>query len=41
MVKMGWSEGKGLGKKQSGMTECLQIKRRQDNQGLGIKSNSQ
>lgn len=39
-MKMGWSEGKGLGKKQAGMTDCLQIKRREDGQGLGIKSST-
>lgn len=35
MKKMGWSEGKGLGKKESGMTDCVQIKRREDGLGLG------
>lgn len=34
---MGWKEGNGLGKTQSGKTECVQIKRREDNLGLGIK----
>lgn len=41
MLKMGWNEGKGLGKTQSGMTDCLQIKRREDGQGLGIKSKTE
>ncbi len=36
-MKMGWKDGKGLGKKQSGITDCIQIKRREDNQGLGVK----
>jgi Pin2-interacting protein X1 len=38
MMNMGWKEGKGLGKSQSGTTECIQIKRRDDNVGLGKKN---
>ena len=35
MKKMGWSEGKGLGKKDDGSTECLQVQRRTEFLGLG------
>ncbi len=35
MKKMGWSEGKGLGKKEDGDVEVLQIKRREEGQALG------
>ncbi|TNV75709.1 hypothetical protein FGO68_gene16878 [Halteria grandinella] len=35
MKKMGWSEGKGLGKHETGETEVLQIKRREEGQALG------
>ena len=30
MKQMGWSEGKGLGKKEDGDVEVLQIKRREE-----------
>ncbi len=35
MRKMGWSEGKGLGKNEDGEAEVLQIKRREEGQALG------
>ncbi len=35
---MGWKEGNGLGKQQNGIKECVQIKRRDDGLGLGVKS---
>lgn len=35
MKKMGWSEGKGLGKKEDGDVDVLQIKRREEGQALG------
>ena len=38
MVQMGWKEGKGLGKNQNGNTDCVQVKRREDNLGLGKKA---
>ncbi len=37
MKKMGWKEGNGLGKNQHGTTDCVQIKRREENIGLGKK----
>ena len=33
--KFGWKEGEGLGKTKSGITEAIQIKRREENIGLG------
>lgn len=38
MMKMGWKEGNGLGKNQHGNTDCVQVKRREDNLGLGKKT---
>ena len=38
LKKMGWAEGKGLGKKENGDTDCFQIKRREDQSGLGTKT---
>lgn len=35
MAKFGWEEGKGLGKKENGTVDCVQIKRREDQLGLG------
>ena len=32
---MGWEKGKGLGKKEDGMQDCIQIKRREEGTGLG------
>ncbi|KAH8583948.1 G patch domain containing [Cryptosporidium sp. chipmunk genotype I] len=37
LQKMGWTEGKGLGKEEVGMQECIQIKKKNDNLGLGAK----
>jgi hypothetical protein len=28
LLKMGWSEGKGLGVNEDGITECLQVRKR-------------
>ena len=33
--KFGWKEGEGLGKTKNGITEAIQIKRREENIGLG------
>lgn len=38
MVSMGWREGNGLGKNQHGTRDCVQIRRREDNVGLGQKA---
>jgi hypothetical protein len=35
MEKMGWKEGQGLGKSESGMVEHIKITKRDDNMGLG------
>lgn len=40
MMKMGWSEGKGLGKQEHGVVDCVQVRRREDGLGLGVKGNS-
>jgi Pin2-interacting protein X1 len=37
MKKMGWTEGKGLGKEETGMATCIQMRRREDNLGLGFE----
>eukprot|EP01016_Furgasonia_blochmanni_P015426 TRINITY_DN1841_c0_g1_i3.p1 TRINITY_DN1841_c0_g1~~TRINITY_DN1841_c0_g1_i3.p1 ORF type:complete len:264 (-),score=39.58 TRINITY_DN1841_c0_g1_i3:154-945(-) len=38
LKKMGWSEGKGLGKNEDGIQDCVQIARRPENLGLGGKT---
>jgi len=38
MVSMGWKEGHGLGKNQHGVTDCVQVRRRDDGVGLGKKA---
>ena len=35
MAKMGWSQGKGLGKAESGINSYLQTKKKSDNLGIG------
>ena len=37
LEKFGWKEGEGLGKNKSGIKETIQIKRREENIGLGKK----
>ena len=37
MAKMGWKEGSGLGKNANGLIDCVQIKRRDENEGLGAE----
>ena len=37
--KFGWKEGEGLGKQKDGITEAIQIKRREENMGLGKNKN--
>lgn len=38
MKKMGWKEGKGLGKNQDGIKEPIDIKKYENNSGIGFKS---
>lgn len=38
MAKMGWSEGKGLGKKENGISKYVSVQKRQLNAGLGMES---
>ena len=35
LEQMGWQKGKGLGRNEDGMTECIQIRRREEGAGLG------
>ena len=37
LAKMGWSKGDGLGKNLDGMTDCIQVKRRDENLGMGAE----
>ncbi|KAJ1608545.1 G patch domain-containing protein [Cryptosporidium canis] len=37
LQKMGWKEGKGLGKEEVGIQECIQINKRSENLGLGAE----
>jgi Pin2-interacting protein X1 len=36
MEKMGWSEGKGLGKKEDGLQSYIKVSKKDDNAGLGV-----
>jgi len=36
MVKMGWTEGKGLGANEDGMTDYIKAKKLKDREGLGV-----
>lgn len=36
MRKMGWSEGKGLGKAENGIASSVKVKRRVEGEGLGV-----
>lgn len=35
LEKYGWKEGEGLGKNKTGITDVVQVKRREENKGLG------
>ena len=37
MEKMGWKKGDGLGRTMDGIVECIQIKRRDENLGMGAE----
>ena len=38
LSKMGWTEGKGLGKREDGIVDHVRVKRRIDSAGIGIAS---
>ncbi len=38
MLKMGWTEGKGLGKQEQGMATHIKVRRREKNVGVGIEA---
>ncbi|RHY35079.1 hypothetical protein DYB32_000433 [Aphanomyces invadans] len=38
MEKMGWTEGKGLGKDEQGMATHIKVKRREENMGVGVET---
>ena len=38
MEQLGWEAGKGLGKNEDGMKDCIQVKRREEGVGLGQES---
>eukprot|EP00935_MAST-01C_sp_MAST-1C-sp1_P002093 g2093.t1 len=38
MAKMGWKEGKGLGKDEQGMTNHVKVQKKDDNTGIGAKA---
>lgn len=37
LLKMGWSEGKGLGKKEDGISSHLRVKRKTESLGIGCE----
>mmetsp|Transcript_127494 Transcript_127494/g.396906 ORF Transcript_127494/g.396906 Transcript_127494/m.396906 type:complete len:148 (-) Transcript_127494:44-487(-) len=37
LMKYGWKEGQGLGRRRDGRTDCIQAKRREVNKGLGAE----
>ena len=38
LAKMGWEEGKGMGKKLDGITDCIQITRREEGEAIGAEA---
>jgi Pin2-interacting protein X1 len=38
MEKMGWSEGKGLGKEEQGMATYVRVKKREEAMGIGVET---
>ncbi|KDO29960.1 hypothetical protein SPRG_05150 [Saprolegnia parasitica CBS 223.65] len=38
MAKMGWSQGKGLGKEEQGIATHIKVKRREENTGVGTEA---
>mmetsp|Transcript_1474 Transcript_1474/g.1722 ORF Transcript_1474/g.1722 Transcript_1474/m.1722 type:complete len:90 (-) Transcript_1474:38-307(-) len=37
LMKYGWQEGQGLGRRRDGRTDCIQAKRREERGGLGAE----
>jgi len=40
LEKMGWKEGKGLGANEDGITEHIKIRKRPENQGIGVDTSN-
>ena len=40
MAKMGWKKGDGLGRNMNGIIDCIQIKRRDENLGMGAENDT-
>ncbi len=36
LLKMGWTEGKGLGSNEDGTTEHVKVQKKMDNKGIGV-----
>eukprot|EP00029_Vermamoeba_vermiformis_P002945 TRINITY_DN13312_c0_g1_i1.p1 TRINITY_DN13312_c0_g1~~TRINITY_DN13312_c0_g1_i1.p1 ORF type:complete len:321 (-),score=43.90 TRINITY_DN13312_c0_g1_i1:1-930(-) len=41
LLKMGWSDGKGLGANEDGLTTYVKVDKRQDNRGIGAEQKSE
>ena len=41
LVKMGWSEGKGLGRNEDGMSSHIRVKRKVESVGIGFEEDGQ
>ena len=41
LAKYGWTEGKGLGKGEDGISECVQISKREEKVGIGAESSKE
>ena len=41
LAKYGWKEGEGLGATMSGISECVQVERREERTGIGAEKSSE